>query len=178
MVVNGFGQETNAADCISAWLSWQTLQQVPTWQAADPVFYTLLIVLLMFYCNVLLMVHVLVLLTCFTLTDAMYNKRFTQELISAWQESFVTSAMRPLPTTKVPVLVPSNKTPVVSASPSGSSPRREDTSTRRSTKPLVYFFFNQLHGAGSRVERCTTTHTKDARATSTGKTEAVVEGLV
>lgn len=82
----------------------------------------------------------LVLLPCFTLTDAMYYKRFTQELISAWQESFVASAMRPLPTTKVPVLVPSNKTPVVSASVSGSSPRREDTSTRRSTKPLVYFF--------------------------------------
>lgn len=83
----------------------QASRATSMWQAADPVFYILLIVLLMLYCNVLLMGHVLVLLTYFTLTDAMYNKRFTRELISAWQESFVTSAMRPLPTTKVPVLL-------------------------------------------------------------------------
>lgn len=56
--------------------------------------------------------------------------------------------------------------------------RTEDEKTRALEAPNRFlFFFNQLHGAGSRVERCTTTHTKDARVASMGKTEAVVVGL-
>lgn len=79
--------------------------------------------------------------------------------------------------TKVPVLYPAIKCLLsVRVSMFVVQAQDEKTQALGEAPNRLRFLFNQLHGAGSQVERCTTTHTKDARVTSNRKDRGCSRG--